>query len=269
MEPLAPRGTSRVISLDHHRRPARNLIPGNEMQTPISRALALLALCILGMACTSSIDAAEDPLQVEWVQVSYDQSQVSVAVLRPDNYSPTGNHPVVVALPWGGGTADLVLGLIATYWSEEAPARGYIVVAPEILGSSLETEAAAFIPALFAWMDDNLSYDASRVVLTGASNGGRGVFFTAAVASDRFGALIGMPGSYAGDGDALAGLSGKPTWLMVGEFDTGWLASTESTRSLLEAQGAVVTLDVLPGQGHVLTVPQSQLMDWIDDIWLK
>jgi predicted peptidase len=246
-----------------------NPIPGNEMHIPTTCRLVPLALCINAVACTSSIDAAEDPLQVEWARVSYGQNQVNVAVLRPDGYSPTGNHPVVVALPWGSGTADLVLGLVATYWSEEAPARGYIVVAPEILGSSLETEAADFIPALFAWMDSNLSYDASRVVLTGASNGGRGIFFVAAVASDRFGAVIGMPGSYAGDGDALAGLNGKPAWLMVGEFDTGWLASSETTRSLLEAQGAIVTLDVLPGQGHVLSVPQSQLMDWIDDVWLR
>ena len=105
------------------------------------------------------------------------------------------------------------------------------------------------IPAIFEWMDGELSYDQEKVVLAGASNGGRGVFFTAVALPERFAAFIGMPGRYVGDGGDLAPLVGKPVWLLVGEFDDGWLESTETTRQLLEDQGVEVTANVVPGRG--------------------
>ncbi len=217
------------------------------------------------VACSSGPTSVEDPLNIEWVTITYGQGRsVPVAVQRPENSTSGAQYPVVIALPWGSGTQDLVLGIVATYWNEEAPARGYIVVSPAIVGPSLETEGE-FIPALFAWMDQNLSYDQGRVVLTGASNGGRGVFLAAAAAPESFAAFIGMPGEFTGDGSALAGLAGKPVWLMVGENDAGWRQAAQTTRDLLVSQGASVRLDVLAGQGHVLTIPQTDLMDWIDD----
>lgn len=188
-----------------------------------------------------------------------------MALLEPDSAVGSGPHPVVLALPWGAGTADLVLGLVQTYWDTEAPSRGYYVVAPEVLGSSLATTAGELIPALFRWMDEELDYDRDRVVLTGASNGGRGVFFSAVAQPERFAALVGMPGRYEGDGSDLAPLAEVPVWLLVGEFDDGWVEAAESTRNALEAAGMDVTLDVVQGQGHVLRLDQAFLMDWIDD----
>lgn len=190
---------------------------------------------------------------------------INVALLEPDSAVGSGPHPVVLALPWGAGTADLVLGLVQTYWDTEAPSRGYYVVAPEVLGSSLATTAGELIPALFRWMDEELDYDRDRVVLTGASNGGRGVFFSAVAQPERFAALVGMPGRYEGDGSDLAPLAEVPVWLLVGEFDDGWVEAAESTRNALEAAGMDVTLDVVQGQGHVLRLDQAFLMDWIDD----
>ncbi len=189
---------------------------------------------------------------------------INVALVEPGSGAGSGPHPVVLALPWGGGTADLVLGLVQTYWDTEAPARGYYVVAPEVLGSSLATTADELIPDLFAWMDRELDYDPDRVVLTGASNGGRGVFFSAVANPQRFAALIGMPGRYEGDGTDLAPLAGVPVWLLVGQFDDGWVQAAESTQGALEAAGVDVTLDVVQGQGHVLRLDQALLMDWID-----
>lgn len=228
-----------------------------------------LLLAPLALACggtTASADLADDVPEAEWVRVSYGAGKtVDVFVIRPVGYVDGVAYPVVVALPWGGGTADLVLSLVDRYWDTEAPARGYIVVAPEVLGPSLDTEAEALIPAIFDWLGSTLSYDPSRVVLTGASNGGRGVFHAAIAHPDRFAALIGMPGEYRGSGEDLAGLSGKRAWLLVGEADAGWRGSSEGTRDLLEAQGVETELEVLAGQGHVLSIAQTRLMDWIDE----
>jgi len=237
---------------------------------PLARraTVAVMGLLAWTAACgnTPTGDGEPQAVDFEWVKVTYGGGiAIDVAVFKPEDYSDSGGHPLIVALPWGGGTPSLALGMVDAYWDTEALARGYVVVSPAILGSSLETEAGDFFPALFAWLDASVSYDPTRVVLAGASNGGRGVFH--ALASDplRFSAIIGMPGSYSGPVESIAPFAGRPAWLMVGESDSGWRASAESTRTTLEAAGISTRLDVLVGQGHVLSVNQDVLMNWIDE----
>ena len=203
----------------------------------------------------------------EWVEIIYGGgTRVDVAVFKPEAYSDWGNHPLILALPWGGGTPDLTLGMVDAYWNREAARRGYVVVAPSIRGSSLATESDEFIPALFSWLDEHVSYDSGRVVVAGASNGGRGVFHVLASDPARFAAAIGMPGDYSGSPETLEPFAGKPVWLMVGEMDRGWHASTEATRVTLEAAGITPRVNMMRGQGHVLRVDDRILMDWLDEV---
>jgi len=203
----------------------------------------------------------------EWVEVTYGAgTRVDVAVFKPESYSDSGRHPLILALPWGGGTPELALGMVDAYWNREAPLRGYVVIAPSILGSSLRTEATEFIPALFSWLDEHVSYDRERVVVVGASNGGRGVFHVLATDPQRFAAVIAMPGSYSGSAETLEPFAGKPVWLMVGEMDQAWHASTEATRVTLEAAGITPRVNLIRGQGHVLRVDDRMLMDWLDEV---
>ncbi len=228
---------------------------------------ALLCLTLMSSVlagCGDDATGLNDSSDVEWQEVASALGTINVALVRPDPGTP-GPHPVVFALPWGSGTRDLVLGLVGSYWDTAAPARGYYVVAPEVLGTSLAENADEVIPAIFAWMEQELDFDPDAVVLTGASNGGRGAFFAAVQQPERFSAILGMPGYYPGSDEDLAVLAGKPIWLMAGQFDTGWVASATATADALEALGIDVRLDVLPGQDHVLSVGQSTLMDWVDD----
>ena len=203
----------------------------------------------------------------EWVEVTYGaETRVDVAVFKPESYSDSGSHPLILALPWGGGTPDLALGMVDAYWNREAPRRGYVVIAPSILGSSLATEAAEFLPALFSWLDEHVSYDPERIVVVGASNGGRGVFHVLAADPERFAAAIAMPGSYSGPAETFEPFAGKPVWLMVGEMDRGWRASTEATRVSLEAAGITPRVNLIRGQGHVLRMDARILMDWLDEV---
>ena len=227
---------------------------------------ALLCLTVLSAglsACGGDSTGPQASTSVEWHQVTSDVGTINVALVRPDPSTP-GPHPVVFALPWGSGTRDLVLGLVSSYWDTEAPARGYYVVSPEVLGTSLAENADVVIPAIFDWMAQELDFDPDAVLLTGASNGGRGAFFAAVQQPERFSAIIGMPGYYPGPDEDLAVLAGKPIWLMAGQFDTGWVTSSTATHDALQALGIDVTHSVLPGQNHVLSVSQSALMDWID-----
>jgi len=204
------------------------------------------------------------PAAIEWNAVSTPLGNVNVALVRPVDEG-TQDHPVVFALPWGAGTEELVEAFIQRYWLTEPAARGYYVVAPAILGSSLEADAGEVMPAIFDWMEAELAMDASSVAIVGASNGGRGLFFTAISQPDRFQALMGLPGMYQGDPANLAVLAGKPIRLIVGEFDQPWREGLEQTVIALESQGITAEIDIAGTQGHVLDLRPSGLMDWIDN----
>jgi pimeloyl-ACP methyl ester carboxylesterase len=200
---------------------------------------------------------------VDWYSVEWSGGTTNVAVLAPSDGS-TGPRPVVFALSWGSGSADLVMSFLNAYWATEPGARGYYVVAPEVTGSTLADTADELIPAIFSWMDTEFSYDPTKVALVGASNGGRGIFYTALSQPDRFGAMVGLPGQYPGPGGDLAALSGIPVRLLVGEFDAGWVEASQTTASALEEVGVDVTLEILPNQEHVLFLSPVDLMQWID-----
>lgn len=221
--------------------------------------------CLFGaVAAVGCLTASEEPQRaIEWNDVQWSGGSVSVAVVRPADEG-TGPHPVVFALPWGSGTSELVESFIQSYWLTQPSMRSYYVVAPAVRGTSLEQDADELIPALFDWMETELSFDPDQVALVGASNGGRGLFFAGLSQPDRFRALVGLPGSYTGDAANLAVLDGKPIRLLVGEFDDGWVASGEATVAALASQGIDTELEIVPGEGHVMRLDPRSLMDWID-----
>jgi len=200
---------------------------------------------------------------VDWHAIEWSGGTTNLAVLAPHEMG-SGPHPVVFALPWGSGSANLVMSFLEAYWSHEPGRRGYYVLAPEVTGPTLAETGDELLAAIFSWMDAELPYDSSQVALAGASNGGRGVFHAALSHPERFQALVGLPGEYAGEPQNLAVLGGKPVWLLVGELDDAWVESSRRTAAALEAVGASVTFDILPAQGHVLLVSSTELMDWID-----
>jgi hypothetical protein len=73
-----------------------------------------------------------------------------------------------------------------------------------------------------------------------------------------------MPGRLEGTPEDAAVLAGKLVWLLVGETDASWVEASEATKAALDAQGIETTLEVVAGQGHVLSLSQDYLMDWID-----
>jgi dienelactone hydrolase len=215
----------------------------------------------------SALVVATDPLaaqsRIQWNEVPWSGGTLNVALVRPAaGTSPP--HPVVFALPWGAGTAELVQTFIESYWLTEPASRGYYVVAPEVRGSTLEQTADEVVPLIFAWMDAELDFDPERVALVGASNGGRGAFFAALSQPDRFQAIMTLPGQYGGPAEDLAVLAGKPLYFMVGQMDDRWVEMTDATRAALETQGIPSALWVAPGQGHVLRMDPRVPLDWID-----
>ena len=116
---------------------------------------------------------------------------------------------------------------------------------------------------VLGWVDAHLPEAAERVILTGASAGGIGVFHAALAVPERVDAIVAMPGRASGD-RSLAPLAGKRVLLLVGEHDGRWIAGSEATAERLRAAGADVTLQVLAGQGHVLGIGEVELLRWIE-----
>lgn len=233
---------------------------------PSLPALYLACSLLPGLLLTGC--GTEEPMEVapaiEWSSVSTPLGPVNVAVIRPEDEG-TQDHPVVFALPWGAGTGDLVTAFLQRYWQTEPSSRGYYVVAVEVLGTSLETDAPDIIPAVFDWMDAELQYDPESVAIVGASNGGRGLFYASVSEPERFQALLGLPAMYQRDPANLSVLADKPIRIIVGEFDDSWRDGVEQTRIALEAQGITPVIDIAAAQGHVISLDPVGLMDWIDE----
>ncbi len=235
--------------------------PGRGPQRFRGTLLPALFAALLPACGAGGTVGPEEPEVVEWIPLTMATGDVvNIAVLRP-SVSARG---VVVAFPWGRGDSELVLSLLDSYWDQAAPAAGYAVVGVEVYGPGLATGAGNVMNAVLDWIDGNFEGAAGDIVMTGASAGGIGVFHAALAVPDRVSGIIAMPGRYTEE-DSLAPLSGLPVWLMVGENDPGWVTGSEATAERLEEAGAKVTLDIVPGQGHVLIVAQDALVTWMNE----
>lgn len=228
------------------------------------RSIIVVALMPLLVASTCDDDVTPLISPVEWYEVTTPAGVLDVAVVHPAEPG-TSSHPVLLALPWGSGAADLTESFVRSYWAEAPSASGYYVVAPAVYGPRLEDDADQILPALFDWIESTLGADAQTVALVGASNGGRGAFFAALADPTKFDAMLVLPGLYDGPAENLATLADIPIRMIVGEFDTTWVDATLATRDALESVGIMPTVDIADAQGHVMNLLGGELVDWIDE----
>ena len=234
------------------------------MRTRIRRSITVAALVPVLVASTCDDEVTRLTSPVEWYEVTTPLGVLDVAVVPPTEPG-TRRHPVLLALPWGSGAADLTESFVRSYWAEAPAASGYYVVAPAVYGPSLEADAKQILPALLEWAGSTLGADTETVALVGASNGGRGAFFAALADPTRFDAMLVLPGMYVGDAANLAPMTEIPIRMIVGEFDTTWVEATLATRDALESVGIVPTVDIADAQGHVMNLLGDQLVDWLDE----
>jgi predicted peptidase len=183
----------------------------------------------------------------------------AVAVYVPRSYEkdPERKWPVIVFLNGSGecgvdGQKHLAVGLAPAIMLDR-DAWPFICVFPQ-----KPTQRTAWLDhdeLVMAALDQTLasySTDASRVYLTGLSQGGRGAWEIAARHPERFAAIAPICGW--GDPDALApALKSMPTWAFHGEKDTAVPPSgSKNLVAAMEKLGASPRprLTLYPDAGH-------------------
>lgn len=183
-----------------------------------------------------------------------DGTQMAYGVVQPDAYDAENPVPVLLALPPGPQTQDMVVAGISGYWGQEALDRGWVVVSPIAPNETLFFQGSEeYLPEFLDRIEQIYPPEGGKFHLAGFSNGGISAFRIATLAPDRFHNMVVIPGlAHRPDFDRLDQIADIPVAMFVGEFDTGWIGPMQETATRLEELGGTVSLEIVPEEGHVI-----------------
>ncbi|MGB0385766.1 MAG: hypothetical protein ACPGWR_13180 [Ardenticatenaceae bacterium] len=141
------------------------------------------------------------------------------------------------------------------FWGQEAKKRGWIVISPMAPNGTLFFQGSeTLIPEFVARMRQQYEPEGGKYHLSGISNGGISAFRVAGNYPDLFHSVMVLPGFPRSEEDFqnLAGLKDIPVAMFVGEEDSSWIPRMEQTEEALSALGGQVSLEILPGEGHLI-----------------
>ena len=208
-------------------------------------------LCTLLLLATQAL---AQPVPSAWHDLPLqDGATLSYKLGLPDGFDATQTYPVLLALPPGPQTREMVEASWVRYWASQASERSWIVVSPAApQGRTFYDGAESLLPELIRHVRATYNVEHDRFHLAGVSNGGRSAFRVATLSPDDFLSLTVLPGypPTADDEARLNVLSQLPVSMYAGGDDTHWVERMESTAEQLRALGAHVTTTVFPGEGH-------------------
>jgi predicted esterase len=197
-----------------------------------------------------------------------DGVELRYAVELPPGFDPAKEYPILLALPPGPQTRSLVEAGLDLYWRRTAQERGWIIISPIAPGGMLFFEGAeAFIPALLDRVTADYHPEGGKFHLAGISNGGISAFRIARLYPERFNSMIVLPGfpQTAEDFAGLPNLVDIPVAMYVGEEDTLWVEEMVQVERELTRLGGEVSLEIMPGQGHMIqTLEEDVLFDFFE-----
>jgi poly(3-hydroxybutyrate) depolymerase len=189
------------------------------------------------------------------------------ALVLPAHFDKTAAYPVLLALPPGDQSKELVLAGLRLYWEAEARKRGWVVISPAAPpGSNFYSGAESELPALLDEVAKSVRFEGGKVHLAGVSNGGLSAYRLITENTARFLSLTVLPGIPPDQRafDALDRLKGIPVAAFVGSEDADWLRGSREAQRQLDALGIANTLEVVPGAGHVVPLDPGKLFDLLD-----
>jgi predicted peptidase len=190
-------------------------------------------------------------------------------VFVPRHYNPQKKYPAVVFLhglfeAWGGGNGWLSGGLPPVV-AQRADDWPFVTIFPQSSGSWRGKDRERDVLAALDYAQEHWSIDSDRVILSGLSFGGQGVWLIGASHPDRFAALVPISGPAAYDD--VEKLASLPVWA----FDYGGdvLVSSNNSKQMcrrIREHGGDARVTHFFGVGHDcvdLAVNRSDLVEWM------
>jgi predicted peptidase len=200
-------------------------------------------------------------------------SQAGGPTIRYALSVPRGYHgepvPLVLALHFGGPPEGAGRSMLDILIQPAMAGLGALIVAPDSIGggwNSSENERA--VMALLAAVEKSYAVDRQRVVVTGYSMGGAGVWYWADKYPDRFSAAVPVSGRPMSSGATWR----VPVFAVHSRDDeVNPIQPTEQRIAELKARGLNAQLVVVTGVSHFETgrfvAGLRQAVPWIQQVW--
>ena len=164
-----------------------------------------------------------------------------------------GPRPVLLALPPGDQSRQMVEFVVQHYSKKEAERLGWTVISPVApRGQSLSGSNIRRVLELVDHVEKTYEVEHGRVHVAGVSNGGRTALELALAHPERFASLSLLPGMREGiDAKQLESLTRLPIAMYVGGNDLGWLVPMKAMADELTKLGhPPAVFRVFEGEGH-------------------
>ncbi len=184
-----------------------------------------------------------------------DGAVIEYALVLPAGFDAGRTYPVLLALPPGPQTREMVQFGLDIYWRQGAIDNDWVVVSPASPDGTLYFQGAErYLPEFLAGIAAQLTPEGGKYHVAGISNGGISAFRLVADHPELVHSLLVAPGYpfSAEDRRNLLESADIPVAMFVGEQDTTWIPPMQETADALAAQGREVTLESVPGEGHVM-----------------
>lgn len=192
----------------------------------------------------------------------------AVWVYVPETYDAVTPHPVVFALHGGSGRGRSFLWS----WVAACRARGAILVAPTSLGQTWAIQGAdhdsPHLAGILGFVRNRWTVNASRMLLTGMSDGGTFSYTSGLVAGSPFTHLAPVAAAFHPMLVAMADsdqVSGRPIHIIHGVRD--WMfpvAMAREAQEHLSRAGAAVTYREIEDLSHSYGADLSaMILDWL------
>ena len=246
--------------------------------TRVTRTLRAAGLSVLWLmsAQQSHVEAQEAgaPTVTETIIGLPGGEAMRYAISVPDGYdgSPSDPRPLVLALHPGGGGGNYYGGWFMQTLVEPAIREwGAVIVAPDVPGRSwTSTDSERAVLALLDDVASKYAVDPTRVLVTGYSAGGAGVWYLATRNPERFtGAIAIAARPRDEDLEALANL---PLYMIHSPDDEVVpFEPVEEAAIMLAERGYPVHLLTVPGYSHYTTPayvgPLRAGAEWMMEQW--
>jgi poly(3-hydroxybutyrate) depolymerase len=180
---------------------------------------------------------------------------VHYKVVLPRTYDAGKAYPGILAFGGGPQTMNVVEGVIARNFRDEAEKRGYIVVAPAAPNDELFFEGGERIfPEFLKQILADYKIEGNKFHIAGPSNGGIASFHVASLNPDYFLSITAFPGYLWEETPAhIQAISRMCINMFVGELDPmGWQDLMKKQASEFRARGMTAQYTVEKGQPHRL-----------------